>query len=331
MLYYLLYKESKMTIVGTIPKQIYYLVREKTAIDSSIKNLDQYITIVTDSLNSSDARNWARKSNVSVTNNVPLSNLQIVKLLSGNKGVIYKVLINNYLVDLQEDVLFDTIISSGIEAGGTIKKCQFIWGKVGSSLKLIRVGSNLYYDLLDSNKKKTLPKIKNSQLEIGGIYRTRNGTTRVFLDKVNTVKYKHDYIIPFKYENILNNGLMLFCEIPRYGKKNNLKQFIDFQLSDWSNLDSLYFSMTTNNSFVEKIGTVNLPDNFINTIRTYYKSKSAYILSKVENEYKSSWSENSPMQASRTIAYNSIFLNMYPINSDCKFQLFDVKKYLLFV
>lgn len=344
---YLFYPREIMTIVGTIPKEIYYLTSGKSTISYTLHNYNEIIkkeyecqhAVVVDSLLSAEAVSFKHVYNKlnmpvveTVQNNVPLSNLKIVGLLDGSGKNRYQALIGEYLIELQEDVLMDTILSTGIDAGGNIS-AQFIWGKFGGTLKLIRVGSNLYYDLQESHKRKNLPKIKDRQLEVGGIYRTRNGTTQVFLGNISSTRYIYDNRDKnyFNYQFVFENKLMLFAEMPRpYRKQLNVKELIALSREDWDNLSQFWFTTKSNNSFIEKIGNIFIPDNIISKVRSYYKSTSAQILSK-SSPKTDPFAANSSMQASREISYNSIYLNMYPYNSqNDKPELFDPKKYLLF-
>jgi hypothetical protein len=329
-----------MTIVGTIPKKIYYLIGNKSTISYSIHNYsniinkkyEYYNTVVVESLLSAKAvafKKMCTKLNFPyieiVKNNVPLNNIQIVNLLRCNGKNKYQVLIGEYLVELQEDVLIDTILSTGIGAEGNIN-AQFIWVKIGGLLKLIRVGSSLYYSLHESNKKKNIPKIKDKQLEIGGVYRTRNGTTQVFLGNISSTKYIHNGLNNddhFDYNAIFKKKLMLFAEMPRhYNKQNKTKDLLNVSNEDWDYLDQFWFTTKSNSSFIEKIGSISVPENIIHKIKSYYEYKAIHTLSKYPNSF----------YASREISHNSIFLNMYPYNviTD-KQKLFDTKKYLLFV
>lgn len=79
--------------------------------------------------------------------NTPLKSIRICELeFRGNGGRAYKVIADDFYVDLREDVLMDSMLNVGIKAGGIIEG-DFVWAKVGSQMKLIRKDSEVYKSL----------------------------------------------------------------------------------------------------------------------------------------------------------------------------------------
>lgn len=119
-----------------------------------------------------------------------------IKIISLEKrsegGRAYKVMFgeNNYYVDLREDVLLDSILECKIEKG--VPDCEFVWGKVGSQMKLVRVGSELYQELVKATEDGKKSKIGKSGMEIGGIYRNK----------------KDDYMVYFGYDLYKDVGII---------------------------------------------------------------------------------------------------------------------------
>jgi len=73
--------------------------------------------------------------------NKPISNVRVIS--SGYRDQSYKALIDKYYIDLTDDVLMDTMLQTGVAPGGVLQG-EFIWAKIGSQMKLIRIGSELY-------------------------------------------------------------------------------------------------------------------------------------------------------------------------------------------
>ncbi|MBC7996788.1 MAG: hypothetical protein IAF58_02530 [Leptolyngbya sp.] len=108
----------------------------------------------------------------------------------GRGGRAYKVMTEEgYWFDLREDVLLDALILSGIEKGGKING-SFVWGKVGSQIKLVRVGSALHSALIEAGKRRTIAKVKH--LSPGGIYRNVKGERFLVIGRVSTVEFTYD-------------------------------------------------------------------------------------------------------------------------------------------
>jgi hypothetical protein len=63
-------------------------------------------------------------------------------------GVVWKVVSDGFWFDLRNDVLLDVMLNSKIENGKI--KDKFIWAKLGSQMRLVRIGSELHQALIDS-------------------------------------------------------------------------------------------------------------------------------------------------------------------------------------
>lgn len=77
--------------------------------------------------------------------NAPIKKLQLLYLAKrGQGGRAYKVAHmaedgNNYIFDLREDALIDSLFNNGCQNGVFLS--EFFWGKKGSQTKLIHAGS----------------------------------------------------------------------------------------------------------------------------------------------------------------------------------------------
>lgn len=329
-----------MTVIGTIPKEIHYVVHPKETVvlkykhmDEEFENtLDYHPTKVYDNANDFNVQAKPLGSKLETKNNVPLTDLQILDSVPGSFGTHYMVLINNnQVIDIKDELLIDIIRNSEITNNGVVSG-QFIWAKIAGHLKLIRVGSQLHSDVQDSHNKKFNPKIKNSQFEIGGIYRSRNGTTQVFLGNVRStiyyLKYTNNSHALFDYNVDYDKQYMFFAEITRWNNKKN-KKLSDLIGDDWNineNNSLVRYDLKRSHSFIEKLGNIEVPENMISEVRTMYKSKVAKYLGSVD--MKAAHGVNAPMYSSSRISGDSMFLNMYAVGSE-KVKLFDVNQYLM--
>lgn len=118
-----------------------------------------------------------------------------VKIISlehrGEGGRAYKVIDDQMrLFDLREDQLVEAISLSGINTGGVIGG-TFVWGVLGSSIRLAHVGGKLHkemiegFELLSTEEKKKIDgtSITGSKLVEGLIYMKRNGDRFIFLGR----------------------------------------------------------------------------------------------------------------------------------------------------
>lgn len=278
-----------MKIVGNIPERVTYFYSSSKKLKTECywdnpllkigwKGQEVIPAFCSDADNKNTCetgRRWARgyqnRKVESITrNNEPIR----IKILSLEKrsegGRAYKIVTDeNFFFDLREDVLLDTIINCEIIKG--VPEGRFIWAKVGSQMKLVRIDSDLHKTLIESTddkKKKTIPQ---KDLEIGGIYRGKNKNKYVFLGF-----YDADFIVEdfrtktAKIVRIRNQ--MLFYHVADYEKE-----------IEW-NLFGFEFKKSAS-SFVEKIGQKRIKeDEFIEKIKEslkkddYYKEKSKFNL-----------------------------------------------------
>lgn len=211
------------------------------------------------------------KTNFSVeeVDNVPIKNVVITSLEHrGQGGRAYKVIVNDrYYVDLREDVLLDAILHVGINSGGKLMG-EYLFAKVGSQMKLIRINSALYNELIKSTAMDNTTKIKN--LKIGRIYESKTEKL-IYIGKVDTTKVN---IVEDKqqrgyynssYHNTLVDGKlttnpvsgMLFYKIRSYDKNPN-----NIEISPYR------FSIRKSHSLRVDTGIdVEMPDNWLDTLK----------------------------------------------------------------
>lgn len=190
-----------MSKIGSIPEKLIYVYSKSTCIDGELV----YPTFIADAnkpktietgTNWAEIKEWDKNnSGISVSklevNNEPVSKIRISSLEKrGRGGRAYKVIITLpnkselFYVDLREDVLMDTILEKGIDEKGILKG-EFIWARVDTDMKLIRVGSKLHEEMIQSTKLNSV-KISKSKLEVGGVYSNKHHT-KVYLGEFATI------------------------------------------------------------------------------------------------------------------------------------------------
>lgn len=130
--------------------------------------------------------------------NRPMSGIRVVALEErGKGGRAYKVVTPDYLYfDLREDVLLDSLLHTKIENG--VLSGEYVFARVGSEMKLIRVGSYLHEKMVEataiSNSKKLTPK----DYVVGGIYKNKT-STQMFLGWFNSLQLDPTYKQHYNY------------------------------------------------------------------------------------------------------------------------------------
>lgn len=121
--------------------------------------------------------------------NLPMSGLRVVTVESTDGTMGYKVMTpNGYLVDVCNDVLLEAMTKVGIEPGGTLAG-EYLWGIVESTIKLVRIDSELFEALLDAGDRHVMSTIPKNSLVPGMIYETKTGERGLFLGWVNSTAW----------------------------------------------------------------------------------------------------------------------------------------------
>jgi hypothetical protein len=336
--------------VGTVPTQINYVYSspeqvvarsswDDTKNKTSITVYSSYPVEVGDEKCLERAKKWAEYLNlhswdtkavkhivqIDTLNNDPLEKLKLISLESrGEGGRAYKVLVNDkYYVDLREDVLMDVMIQVGVEPGGILGG-YFIWAKLANQMRLVRVGSELHKMLVDSHNKKDMPKISKSNLEVGGVYKTRQGSCGIFISYVNTVRYEpKDTFDSFSFQEIPDRKQMLFFSC----RQDN----VEASLAAASNRDfNVSFHLYKTHNFIEKVGQVSITKNYVELIKKYAQDKiKDDVLVYTGHKVPANKSIINKHMLAGNICYFSNKLNLSVYGEPAP-ELFNVKKYLLF-
>ncbi len=92
---------------------------------------------------------------------------------------------DNRLFDMREDVLLETIMSVGCDAGGRLLG-KFIFARVETQMRLIRVDSRLHQEMVKSEARRQSKNVAADELVAGGVYANRRGLV-IYLGRVSTI------------------------------------------------------------------------------------------------------------------------------------------------
>lgn len=167
------------------------------------------------------------ESNVVTRKNEPFSGVKITGLEHrGNGGRAYKAVDENgYWFDVREDVILDTMFECGIDKDAVLNG-EFIWCRIASQMKLVRVGSELHRAAIEANERRQNKVIPKSQLKFGHLYQTKAGNKFLYLGEVKrcAVEWKHKYTTD-TYNHIHRSASTLYGIAPhrKLPKKLNIK------------------------------------------------------------------------------------------------------------
>jgi hypothetical protein len=284
------------------------------------------------------AKKWTRNNTDGVLHifkNEPIKNVRVLSLESrGEGGRAYKALIDRFYIDLREDVLMDTILKSGISKGGILGG-DYIWVKINSQIKLVRIGSEIYDLISEFHAKKDIKPISKNQLEIGGIYQNRKKEKVIFIGYGQNIVFKDNTkkcdSITFDFEYSKKKNVLVFFEY--YNFQSDIKNEQDFKKScKLTTADGNFrIRLVNDNNYIEKVGNISVPTNLINTIRERALSKIRQdVLEFTDNiSPKKNYNKINSSILRSNIIYYSKFLNLYQTGDD-SFEIFDVKKLLTF-
>lgn len=281
------------------------------------------------------AMTWAqgygaeRKAKVTELPNDPIASLEIVSLdIRSEGGRAWKALINGkYYVDLREDVLLDSLRN-----GEGVTKAElsgpFVWGCVGSHMKLMRVGSRLHEAVVEAGKRRASADVKGSALEIGGVYENRKGEKFVYLGQVDGENYeltneedrykytgygaKDTYIPHFKLSE--ERDMQLWCGFPSYWK--SFQDFFKIDASERrhgsAGTQLMYAKTVKKKAVVGKTSTVKVPDNVIEVVRDMALAE---VRASIAFEKKSR-EKSSTFDLAIGFAYNAWACSLRPAGAD---------------
>lgn len=353
--------------VGSIPEKISYVYSNEQEVNVGCqwdiswyetedhKNVTQKVTpafpiepgnekTLATAVNWASQGGWDQKTNkpivkkhhVDEVDNAPIKNVKVLSLEErGNGGRAYKALIGKYYVDLREDVLMDTLLQVGIAPGGILQG-EYIWAKMGSQMKLVRIGSEVHRLLNEFEARSAVKPVGKKDLEVGGVYRDKKKNTAIFIGYVNTVMYKEEPCpssswrsptekAKFVFEQTVIKKGMLFYEVYDF-------EGIAKSVKEMTKKDSSYqYKLKKTHTYIEKVQEVVLLEGMIEKLRTkaVQQIKDQILEYTGHKAPKQGYGKIDDWHLSSTISYHSEHLNLYPFEGT-PVDPFDVKKFLLF-
>lgn len=330
-------------VVGSIPKKITYVYKKPISCDIGCKwdiiqsnnkqkaiKLHPAFPVDSENKKSMDtAIKWAKSySNdsyqIKEIDNDQITNVKIICLeIRGEGGRAYKIQIDDLLFDLREDVLVDAMIQVGIQPGGILNG-KYVWAKVGSQTKLIRVDSELHKLILNYEKNSKTKVISKNDLEIGGVYQDKKKNNYIFLGFVNTT----EFISKYKKSDRLYNKYYSNTEANLKFSSKEEKGLLCF-INCWGDYTKSVSDLLTDKSYstieikkthslIRKIGSKKIPKDLISSIREFY-------LQEIKNQVLQCLGVIPPPKGfskigSWDLEYNIIelskIINMYEVDSD---------------
>lgn len=214
---------------GNLPTNVIYYARKPEVVSFNWDDDDEseaeavatvrpvYISDADNKTTQNTGKCWAGKDAQVITrDNIPLDICIINLEHRGNGGRAYKCIVDDYYCDLREDVLIDTIRNCNIKRG--VPACKFVWGKVKSEMKLVRVGSALHTALLEANELNALTTVATNALKVGDKMQSKNGQVGIFLgfcDNIRGVVNHPDCRNHYVYGNVRSDRSHLANLIPQ--------------------------------------------------------------------------------------------------------------------
>lgn len=187
---------------GNIPEKLVYVCAPKRTLNSRWDDSDEsiakvevspaYISDAENKKTLASATRWAQRPNYTpetfAYDNNPIRGVKIVGYShrSEGGGSYNAIVYDKFYVDFRDDVMLDVIINSKIDKGVILD--DFIWARVGSNMKLVRVGSWLHGQMVEATAQDATKPIED--LVFGGVYESKSGDTAIFLGShPNLVSY----------------------------------------------------------------------------------------------------------------------------------------------
>lgn len=291
-------------MTGYIPPTITFISRKPETIvnewedGGEINSFEARPTYVaTNDKTVESGKSWARgygSTNRGITqhtfDNKSFKSLRITSYEKRNEGggAFKAIADGEWYVDLRTDTLLDILVNHSIK-NGEVQGAEFIWARVGSQAKVVRVGSSLHAKLVEATKLDKVKPPKATDLQPGDVYEAKNGDRAVFLGHVSTIEFHHagstSYSTPYKSQWGPSEHTVTLERIPkiqcwyRVGKAEEGK--VKTELNEWG-WYRVEFKKTS--TFKKRLSPVKLPDDWMARVRA--NTEASIAEKKAEQWYK---------------------------------------------
>ena len=268
-----------------IPKSITYIYGNNKLILSDTKALNNFNFVisanyaeVSDTLNINLLTKIKNNFNISenkyyeyISENKPFNELYITDNVQFNNEIDV-VILGRFVIRVQINIIADIIKNCNIRKG-VVYDSEFIWVVYNSNIKLVRIDSDIYNDVIKKQNLYTLKnKISNKNLKIGYFYSNSRGTY-LYCGKINTAnitvfKYsmfntiRDDITYINKCAKIITSRLWLKVDDLDYIYKNGIIKFIHEKCLT-CNVEIVNNKIT----YDSKYKSIEVPNNIIDLIR----------------------------------------------------------------
>lgn len=279
---------SRTVQAGSIPESITFISSGSTKVsgfdplsrwwetnpDTQLEVVPAYISDSTNAKTLETGRTWAtrrweyvdgkRKTKDKVDEvtmpNTPFKGPRVVNLETrGEGGLVWKIMLptshNNYYIDMRKDVITDTMLTDGVKDG--VLQGSYVFGRHGSKMTLVRVGSSLHRALTLTTERKATKVLSAKDLVPGTLYRTKGGKTKCYVGRCDTVEFQETGRDgePYRESYNWNNGPK---QIVRTDHTNHFLwvEIPDYQLKTPAEVlkSGYYIELTKSHNMIEEVG-----------------------------------------------------------------------------
>lgn len=317
-------------MIGNIPQKLRLFIRKESSshwgwddVEDGKRETKVRETYISDASNKktcetgktwAEQRTWDYEKKVYIegesteveVDNVPFSGLKIVTLEIRDKGGrAYKVMGNiggipNIYFDMREDVLLDCLFNGNLKKDGEVSG-QFIFARIGSQMKPIRIGSHLHSKMVEATN---IDARGVCSLEVGGVYESKNGDRAVYLGEYWTYDvlspkrarsyhysggaYHYDTSTikvgkPIKVHVFNNHSLLKYDKVDQLSHDKTYDAW--FYVSDYNShgiikkkgdVSNDTLLMIKSHSFKKKIADVEVPKDYVEKMVAYVQTRTGH-------------------------------------------------------
>jgi hypothetical protein len=275
-------------MTGYIPTHVTFISRAPETIvnewedGTEINSFEARATYVaTNEKTKESGMSWAQgyastKRGITVTEseNKPFSSLRVISHEKRNEGggAFKAIADGKWYVDLRTDTLLDLLVNQSIK-GGEVQGAEFVWARIGSQAKVVRVGSSLHAKMIEATETNDAKPPKANDLKVGDVYEAKNGDKGVFLGWVSTIEMTHygttsydaPYIDPWskqpQHEVTLKRAPKVQCW---YRVNKWEEETVEKAIKDWA---AYRVDFKRNSTLRRKLPSVKVPEKWMSKMR----------------------------------------------------------------
>lgn len=242
-----------------------------------------------------------------IVDNLPIKNAKII----GQHSVFIN---DKYYAPIEKDLVQDLIVNSKISKG--IIKADLIWAYVGKKIKLVPIGGSVYNKIVNYDRRRSLPRIKKTDLKVGHIYTTPGGRERLFLGLINTYIRQWDHASRSDKFIHVKNKPLFYTSWKGYDKK-----IVADDINKWG------LTISEQLSLAEDVGTVKVDKDIVAQIRNSARKSIKDYMSQISQDTYAPHQDIGSAIMSH-YKYNCLCIEICKANEGV--DRFDIDKYITF-